>query len=121
MIDFYTSRSPTLSELDLVLGQTIKKLTRYLERQKIIVKDNDNEFQLEIPAEDSFAKLQESSVTYRFATGPNKGKKAMVLKTVPETDHTTNWGLVVKNSGFSLIPFRSCWDFLSVNSHSQKS
>ena len=70
-------------------------------RQKIIVKDNESEFQLEIPAEDSFAKLQESSVTYRFATGPNKGKKAMVLKTVPENDHTTNWGLVVKNSGFS--------------------
>ena len=103
-IDFYTSLPPTLSELDLVLGQIIKRLTKYLVRQKIIVNDidNDQEFQLEIPAEDSFAKLQASSVTYRFATGPNKGKKAMVLKTVPENDHTTNWGLVVKNSGFSL-------------------
>jgi len=63
---------------------------------------NDNDFQLEIPEEDSFSRLQASSVTYRFAMGPSKGKKAMVLKTVPETDHTASRGLVVKSSGFSL-------------------
>ena len=100
--DFFTSLPPTLPELDQVLSQIIKRLTKYLERQKIIVKDNDNDFQLEIPEEDSFSRLQASSVTYRFAMGPSKGKKAMVLKTVPETDHTASRGLVVKSSGFSL-------------------
>jgi hypothetical protein len=41
-------------------------------------------------------------VNYRFAYGPNKGKKALTLKTVPEQDHASTHGLVVKNSGFSL-------------------
>ena len=41
-------------------------------------------------------------MTYRFATGPSKGKKAMVLRSVPDGDHNAKSGLVVKNSGFSL-------------------
>lgn len=100
--DFFAANPPTLPELDLVLAQIIKRLTKYLERQKIIVKDNDSEFQLEIPDEDTFSRLQASSVTYRFATGPSKGKKAMVLKSVQDSDHFAKSGLVVKNSGFSL-------------------
>jgi hypothetical protein len=101
-IDFFTTYPPTLPELDKVLGQIIKRLTRYLERQKIIVKDCDQDFQLEIPEEDTFSRLQASSVTYRFATGPSNGKKAMVLRSVPDGDHNAKSGLVVKNSGFSL-------------------
>jgi hypothetical protein len=42
------------------------------------------------------------SVTYRFTTGNSKGKKALVLKSITDTDHTTTLGLVAKNSGFSL-------------------
>ena len=75
-IDFYTAPSPTLAELDKVLNQIIKRFTKYLERQKIIIKDNEESFQLEISEEDTFSKLQASSITYRFATGPSKGKKA---------------------------------------------
>ena len=101
-IDFYTVQPPTLSELDQVLNQIINRFTKYLERQKIIIKDNEESFQLEIPEEDTFSKLQASSITYRFATGPSKGKKAMVLKVLPNGDHNSKTGLVVKNSGFSL-------------------
>jgi len=97
-----TANPPTIKELEAVLVAIIKKLTRYLEKQNIIVKDEDDNFQLSIPDEDSFSKLQASSVTYRFATGPSKGKKAMVLKTVHDIDHNSNTGLVTKNSGFSL-------------------
>jgi RNase P protein component len=101
-LDFYAAGPPTLKDLEPVLSKIIKRLTRYLEKQKIIVKDSDNDFQLSIPEEDSFSRLQASSVTYRFATGASKGKKAMVLKSVPDADHSTKAGLVVKNSGFSL-------------------
>ena len=101
-IDFYTADPPTLTELDQVLKQIITRLTKYLVRQKIIVKDNDQDFQLEIPEEDTFSRLQTSSVTYRFATGVSKGKKAMTLKTLPDTDHFAKSGLVIDNSGFSL-------------------
>lgn len=74
-----------------------------MERQKIIIRDdNDGGFQIPIPDEDTLSKLQASSVTYRFATGKSKGKKAMVLRSVTDTDHTATKGLVAKNSGFSL-------------------
>ena len=101
-VDFIVTTPPTLPELDQVLAQIIKRLTKYLERQKIIIKDNDQDFQLNISEEDTFSRLQASSVTYRFATGPSKGKKAMVLRSVPDGDHNAKSGLVVKNSGFSL-------------------
>jgi hypothetical protein len=101
-LDFYTADPPTKPELDQVLKQIIKRLTNYLEKQKIITKDSDQDFQLEIPEEDTYSRLQASSITYRFATGPSKGKKAMTLKSVPDTDHFAKSGLVVDNSGFSL-------------------
>jgi len=75
-IDFFVAPSPMLAELDQVLNQIIKRFTKYLERQKIIIKDSDENFQLEIPEEDTFSKLQASSITYRFATGPSKGKSS---------------------------------------------
>jgi len=100
---FIGTPPPTVMEIDQVLAQIITRLTRYLERLKIIVKDDEGGFQLEIPDEDTFSKLQASSITYRFATGPSKGKKALVLKTVPpDGDHNSSGGLVAKNSGFSL-------------------
>ena len=47
-------------------------------------------------------RLQAGAVTYRFTLGPNKGKKALTLKTLPDSDHTSHQGLVAKQSGFSL-------------------
>jgi len=100
--DFWTAEPPTLPELEATLAAIIKRLTRYLEKQNIIVKDENQDFQLEIPDEDTLGRLQQSSVTYRFATGPRKGKKALVLKSVQDGDHSSRSGLVAKNSGFSL-------------------
>jgi len=51
-----------------------------MERQKIIIRDTEDGFQIPIPDEDTLSKLQATSVTYRFATGKSKGKKAIVLK-----------------------------------------
>lgn len=74
-----------------------------MERQKIIIRDDDDGgFQIPIADEDTLSKLQATSVTYRFATGKSKGKKAMVLKSITDNDHTATKGLVAKNSGFSL-------------------
>jgi hypothetical protein len=94
-IGFHMVTPPTVAELEQVLSQIIKRLTRYLERQKIIVKDEDENFQLAIPEEDVLSRLQASSITYRFATGPSKGKKAIVLKTITDGDHNSTGGLVL--------------------------
>ena len=94
---------PTVKEIEGVLTKIINKLTKYLERQKIIIRDDDDgDFQIPIPDEDTLSKLQATSVTYRFANGKSKGKKAMVIKSVTDNDHTATRGLVAKNSGFSL-------------------
>jgi hypothetical protein len=105
--DFIRCDPPTNAELDQVIKQIIKKLTRYLERQKIIIKDEAS-FQLPIDEEDTFSRLQASSVTYRFATGISKGKKALVLKALTDTDHNARSGLVSANSGFSLHAGVAC-------------
>ena len=102
-VDFWVASPPTVKEIEGVLTKIINKLTKYLERQKIIIRDDDDGgFQIPIPDEDTLSKLQATSVTYRFATGKSKGKKAMVLKSVTDNDHTATRGLVAKNSGFSL-------------------
>jgi len=101
-IDFWVASPPTVKEIEEVLTKIIAKLTKYLERQKIIIRDTEDGFQIPIPDEDTLSKLQATSVTYRFATGKSKGKKAMVLKSVTDNDHTATKGLVAKNSGFSL-------------------
>lgn len=107
-IGFHFSAPPSVEEIDQVLNKIITRLTRYLERQKIIVKDEDDNFRLPIPEEDVLSRLQASSITYRFATGPSKGKKAMVLKTLTDGDHNSKGGLVAKNSGFSLHAGVAC-------------
>ena len=109
-IDFWVASTPTVKEIETVLTKIIVKLTKYLEKQKIIIRDDDGGggFQIPIPDEDTLSKLQASSVTYRFATGKSKGKKAIVLRSITDTDHTATKGLVAKHSGFSLHAGVAC-------------
>lgn len=102
-VNFWVAGLPKLSEIEQVLSTIITRVIRYLQRQGIIIKDDDDGvFQLGISDEDVFSRLQASSAVYRFATGKSKGKKAIVLKTVDDGDHNSSSGLVAKNSGFSL-------------------
>lgn len=98
---FRATSVPTKSELEQVLKTIIRKTIRLLEKRGIIVKDIE-EPQLQISADDSFSRLQAGSVSYRFAFGPNKGKKALTLQAVVDQDHCEQRGLVVNHSGFSL-------------------
>lgn len=101
--DFWVNSNPEQDEIQGVLITIIKRFVKYLEKINIIVKtEEDSSFQFPIADEDIFSRLQASSVTYRFATGKSKGKKAIVLKSVEDEDHDSNSGLVAKHSGFSL-------------------
>lgn len=80
----------------------IKRTTGHLQKRGIIRLDEEVSLQIALSEDDALTKLQAGAATYRFALGPNKGKKALTLKTVPDTDHVATKGLVVKNSGFSL-------------------
>lgn len=103
---FWINGKPEVSEIQEVLTNFVKRFIKYLEKKNIITKQNDDShitnIQCSIADEDVFSRLQSSSVTYRFATGKSKGKKAIVLKSVENVDHHSNAGLVAHHSGFSL-------------------
>ncbi len=99
---FHITKAPTPDELAEVLEKIIRKITRHLEKRGIIVRDDDGFLQLNLEEGDALSRLQAGAATYRFALGPNKGKKALTLQTVSDHDHSSSRGLVVKNSGFSL-------------------
>lgn len=101
-ICFHITKAPTQSELNEVLNKIIHRTAKHLEKRGLIAKDEEDHFQLDLSEDDALARLQAGAATYRFTLGPNKGKKALTLKTRPDTDHATNHGLVAKHSGFSL-------------------
>ncbi len=58
-VDFWVATPPTVKEIEEVLTKIIHKITKYLERQKIIIRDdNDGGFQLPIPDEDTLSKAK---------------------------------------------------------------
>lgn len=99
---FCPCAEPTIEELTTVLQKIIKKIISLLEKHGYLIRDNEDELSLIIDNEDTFSQIQASSVVYRFATGPNRGKRALVLKTTPTMDHSSGAGLVAAHSGFSL-------------------
>lgn len=100
-VGFTPAPAPSQKELSEVLAEIIKKLVRKLEKKGILTRDEEQGLQLSLDEVDGFSRLQQSSVTYRFAIGPSKGKKAMVIRTLDE-DHFAKSGLVVDQAGFSL-------------------
>jgi Putative transposase/Transposase zinc-binding domain len=99
---FHCVDAPSKKELERVLKTIIARVITLLEKRGLITKDEDHPVQLDIPAEDPFSRLQAQSVSYRFAFGPNKGRKAFTLKSAPDPDHNSVKGLVANHSGFSL-------------------
>jgi len=100
--EWHMTKPPTKPELNVVLNKIILRITKLLEKKGIIKRDEEDHLQINLEEDDALARLQAGASTYRFTIGPNKGKKALTLKTVPENDHNSQTGLVAANSGFSL-------------------
>ena len=58
--------------------------------------------------DDAMATIVGASISYRLAFGPNAGRKAMTLKTMPSTTMTSKSELVSKQAGFSLHADVAC-------------
>ena len=102
-IRFHITKALTHEELNNILTKIIHRTIKLLEKRGLILKDEEDHLRLNInDDEDSLSSLQAGSVTYRFTLGPNKGKKALTLKTLPESNANRSLGLVAKNAGFSL-------------------
>ena len=86
------------------LVQTIgQRVGAYLECQGLVVRDVENNYlQLEAPDESAIDDLLGYSVSYRIAVGPNAGRKAFTLQTIPAPEDGKEDGRLARASGFSL-------------------
>jgi hypothetical protein len=78
-------------------------VARYLERQGILERDEENSYlQLDGIDEDPMQQLIGCSVSYRIALGPQQGRKVFTLQTLPVVEGNYRYEQVAKEVGFSL-------------------
>ena len=73
--------APTQPELQRLLRAIAARVTRALERQGLLIRD-DETASLDLEPDDGFEQLLGAAVHYRIATGPHAGRKALTLRTV---------------------------------------
>lgn len=95
---------PTPVELEALLGQIVTRIARHLQRRGLLVCDAENAYLGTEPGEeDGLAAVVGHSITYRIAVGPNEGRKAFTLQTVPPAlEAPVGDERLAKHSGFSL-------------------
>lgn len=101
---FHGVDAPTASELNTLVAAISQRVAGHLERQGLLVRDDESSYlALDLQDDDAMNQLQEHSITYRIAVGPQQGRKVFTLQTIPsweDDDFGTNQ--VGKIAGFSL-------------------
>jgi len=95
-------RAPTSAELAGLTRTLARRIGRFLERQGLLERDAENSY---LAGDDLESGLMEqllgSSITYRIAVGPQRGRKVFTLQMLPACDQAFDDG-VGKVAGFSL-------------------
>lgn len=103
---FHEIETPTPKEIGTVLHRISGRIARLLARTGFLERDTEqNYLTLNDSEDDVINSLQGSSITYRIAVGPQRGKKVFTLQTLPaidELDGTRERFLLAKEGGFSL-------------------
>ena len=84
-----------------------KRVARRLERGGFLVRDPEHEH-LDFDPADALDQLIGASIHYRIAIGPNAGKKALTLRTVPARPEPFASTLLARQPGFSLHAATCC-------------
>ena len=88
---FHRFKKPTYDELNTLVHTLSHRIARCLEKQGLLERDVENTWlTLEEGEEDTLTKLHGHSVTYRIATGPQKGRKVFSLQTLPGREDKTD-------------------------------
>ncbi len=103
---FHRASRPTPAELVRLLHTISTRVARLLERQGLLVRDAASEY-LDFEPE-AFEQLIGASIHYRIAIGPNSGKKALTLRTIPAQPEPFASTLLAKQPGFSLHAATVC-------------
>jgi hypothetical protein len=78
-----------------------------LERQGLLVRDAESDY-LNFEPGEALDQLIGASIRYRIAIGPNAGRKALTLRTVPAQPEPFASTLLAKQPGFSLHAATCC-------------
>ena len=102
---FHAIETPTPAEMNSLLHRISQRIASLLEREGYLERDSaTGSLLLDGFDDDVINELQGSSITYRIAVGPQRGKKVFTLKTLPGTDEPddTSGQTLAKAAGFSL-------------------
>ena len=101
---FQRVKAPERTELEQLVYTISERTGRYLERQGLLVRDLDNSYLALEPAEETGLEgVLGSSITYRIAVGPQQGRKAFCLQSLPAAGSLEESNArVAKVAGFSL-------------------
>ena len=107
---FWPVKPPTCDDLDVIAHTIAIRISRFLEKAGYLVRDAESEYlDLMQDEEDAMGAIVGASITYRLAFGPNAGRKALTLQTVPvRTEPRKGSDLVTKQAGFSLHAGIAC-------------
>ena len=102
-------KSPTYQDVENIAQKIAERVSRYLEKSGYLIRDLDTEY-LDLNTEnEAIQSIIGASITYRLAFGPNAGKKALTLKTLPATFEAGHHDeQVSKRAGFSLHAGIAC-------------
>ena len=107
MMRFRPVRAPTKAELTKLTNTIARRVAGYPERQGLLERDTGNIYltpdAMDASDEDPSNQLLGSSITYRIAVGPQRGRKVFTLQTLPdcESDNPISCS-VGEVAGFSL-------------------
>ena len=101
---FQRVKAPDRAELEQLVYTISERTGRYLERQGLLVRDLDNSYLALEPADETGLEgVLGSSITYRIAVGPQQGRKAFSLQSLPPAGSLEETSArVAKVAGFSL-------------------
>ena len=97
---FHRGSAPAQPELQRLLRAIAARVTRALERQGLLIRDDETP-SLDLEPADGFEQLLGAAVHYRITTGPHAGRKALTLHTVASHPPASN-PCIAQLSGFSL-------------------
>ena len=103
---FHRGSAPTQPELQRLLRAIAARVTRALERQGLLIRD-DEAASLDLEPTDGLEQLLGAALHYRIATGPHAGRKALTLRTVAPNPPAPS-PCIAQLSGFSLHAGTRC-------------
>ena len=104
---FHRAPRPTPAELTKLLHTIGQRVARLLGRLGLLVRDADSDY-LDFEPGEAFDRLVGASMHYRIAIGPNAGRKALTLRTVPVQSEPFPSTLLARLPGVSLHAATVC-------------